>query len=116
MFGRSVRGHPVHHSASLDVPGNQASSPVLAMGDNALVTADATPAWFGKTPDRAVVDRAWVAVAEGALTREVVHEWTVPWVERTAERTDVMVYRGMTYLHGFDLVMSDPARPNLSRH
>jgi hypothetical protein len=68
-------------------------------------------------PDRRVVERTWAAVADGSLAREVVHEWSVPWVEGDADPfPDVMVNRAMTSLHGFDMAASDPARPSLLHH
>jgi hypothetical protein len=64
-----------------------------------------------------VVERVWAAVADGALAREIAHDWTVPWVEGNAEpSTDAMINRAMAWLHGFDMAVSDPARPSATHH
>jgi hypothetical protein len=74
-------------------------------------------AWYGDVPDRSIIERAWVAVADGSLARETVHEWTVPWVEVDATPSlDLMVGLAMTSLHGYDLAVRDPTRPTLLGH
>jgi hypothetical protein len=62
---------------------------------------------------RADVDAFWVALLGGGATREEVHAWAAPWVERMlSEIEDPMTTNGLQHLHGFSL-RYNPERPSL---
>jgi hypothetical protein len=56
-------------------------------------------------PLRSSVEAAWRQVIAGGRTRESVHDWSVPWVERidVGRPGDSMVMSGLQYLHGLDM-------------
>lgn len=69
-------------------------------------------------PSVAEVEAKWVALVRGTLTREQVHEWTIPWVEGDGagwNRGLGHVEDGVQTLHGFSMSY-DPATPHLIHH
>ena len=59
-----------------------------------------------------------MALAEGALTREQVHEWTRPWVEGDATGWHNglgHVQNGLQHLHGYSMAY-EPDTPHLIHH
>jgi len=84
------------------------------------VTASPVP----PAPTREQIEGRWLALIEGRVSREAVHEWSVQWVEPwRAQRgvdndvyvDDPMVWNGLLCLHGFDMT-AQPERPNLVKH
>jgi hypothetical protein len=74
------------------------------------------PEW----PQRGEIERRWRALVDGSMTREEVHEWTLPWVEPWAGGYEDGPWPDMTYgalqnLHGFDSAYM-PETPNLIHH
>ena len=69
-------------------------------------------------PSEEDVEAHWVALIVGTLTREQVHEWTVPWVEGDAAGWHgglEHVLDGLTTLHGFSMAY-DPTTPHRVHH
>lgn len=70
-------------------------------------------------PSRDDVTSRWIALIEGLVTREEVHDWTVPWVEGEGDvvgpPSDVMVGTALQNLHGFTMAYL-PETPNLIHH
>jgi hypothetical protein len=66
-------------------------------------------------PTRADVEARWLDILARRRSREVVHDWTQPWVEGEGRLADPLVSIGMTYLHGYDL-SARPGEPHLVRH
>jgi hypothetical protein len=68
-------------------------------------------------PSRADVETSWLGLINGRAARHVVHEWAAKWVEHEEDRpiSDVMILKGLQYLHGFDLVRV-PGKPGTLRH
>lgn len=57
-------------------------------------------------PVREEVGRRWQALMTGEMSRDEVHEWTLPWVEGTAGSVpspDLMVGGALQTLHGFTM-------------
>ncbi|WP_040778651.1 hypothetical protein [Nocardia pneumoniae] len=70
-------------------------------------------------PRRSEIEEVWLQVIAGGMTREVAHDWVVPWVENDdpdwVRPDDVMVEAGLLYLHGLDMTRDSDA-PNLISH
>lgn len=68
-------------------------------------------------PSREEVATQWRALAAGAATREAMHRWAAPWVERNGASGSLtpLVLTALQHLHGFDLCQ-DPSRPSVLRH
>jgi hypothetical protein len=67
-------------------------------------------------PTREDIEERWKAIIEGRVSREDVHAWAVPWVERTWRFKDPMVSVGATYLHGYDLTFDPAVGEGVVRH
>ncbi|MCD0446395.1 hypothetical protein LO763_22525 [Glycomyces sp. A-F 0318] len=63
-----------------------------------------------KPPMRAEVERQWVDLIRGEITREQAHAWAKPWVEEFFEQVDPTIENVLQSLHGFDMVYTDPER------
>jgi len=69
-------------------------------------------------PTRAAVNEVWRAVITGEWSRELAHDWTVPWVEGPAGHwppCDQVIEGALQSLHGLDLTAA-PTAPNLIYH
>ena len=55
-------------------------------------------------PHREDVRKVWSLVIAESLTREEAHGWSARWVEGDGpDVADMMVRRGLQYIHGYDL-------------
>jgi hypothetical protein len=68
-------------------------------------------------PTRADVERRWVSLIQGGITRDEVHAWAARWVETggLGQIPDLMIRNALQHLHGYDLTR-DPENPEVLRH
>jgi hypothetical protein len=94
------------------VPGRRHCAVPLAAGTTAGYGEAVTASLVPQAPTRGQIEDRWLALIEGRMSREAVHEWSVQWVED--ERVDVgdaMVWDALVHLHGFDMTYQ-LERPN----
>jgi hypothetical protein len=68
-------------------------------------------------PTRADVERRWVSLIQGGITRDEVHAWAARWVETggLGQIPDLMIRNALQHLHGYDLTR-DSENPEVLRH
>jgi hypothetical protein len=66
---------------------------------------------------RGEVHTKWLALVNGQVTREEIHDWTVPWVEGDAELPDdePLVSSALQTLHGYQALRSNDGSPGYLR-